>query len=191
MASQKIIIVFLLVLVYWGYDTVANADRKYSSESYWDEATLLDVANVPDTVLLSGNEYGSVLMFATSVNTNPSVISELLKRGSDVNEVEPMFSGTPLSAAAAKNPNPEIINLLIKHGAKVNVTLSQGRTPLINAVINNNNKGIITALIQGGAEMDTKDELGLTAMDYAKMLYKPLIEQELLKLSNNNSVTNL
>ena len=191
MASQKIIIVFLLVLVYWGYDTVANADRKYSSESYWDEATLLDVANVPDTVLLSGNEYGSVLMFATSVNTNPSVISELLKRGSDVNEVEPMFSGTPLSAAAAKNPNPEIINLLIKHGAKVNVTLSQGRTPLINAVINNNNKGIITALIQGGAEMDTKDELGLTAMDYAKKLNKPLFEQELLKFSTNNSVTNL
>ena len=191
MASQKLIIVFFLVLVYWGYDTVANADRKYSSESYWDEATLLDVANVPDTALLSGNEYGSVLMFATSVNTNPSVISELLKRGSDVNEVEPMFSGTPLSAAAAKNPNPEIINLLIKHGAKVNVTLSQGRTPLINAVINNNNKGIITALIQGGAEMDTKDELGLTAMDYAKKLNKPLFEQELLKFSTNNSVTNL
>jgi len=181
MASKKLIIALVLVIFYWGYDTVTNADRKYSSESYWENASLTDVANVPDTALLPGNEYGSVLMFASYVNTNPLVISELLRRGSDVNEVESAFSGTPLSSAASNNSNPEIIDLLIKNGAKVNATISQGRTSLINAAISNDNEGIVTALIRGGANINSKDQLGLTALDYAKKFNNQAAINELSK----------
>lgn len=168
MASQRLVILFLLVLVYWGYDTITNADRKYSNENYWKEATIQNITEVPDSALLPGNEYGSVLMFAASVNTNPQLIDELIKRGSDVNEVEPMFKGTPLSAAATKNPNPQIIYRLVRHGADVNARLSLGSTPLIQASMNNKNQGIVTALIKSGATPNTKDDLGFTALDYAK-----------------------
>jgi hypothetical protein len=79
MASKNLIIVLALVIIYWGYDSIANADRKYSNELYWEHATLNDVVAVPDTALLPGNEYGSILMFASSVNTNPQVIQELIR----------------------------------------------------------------------------------------------------------------
>lgn len=168
MASKNLVVILILVIIYWGYDSIANANRKFSSETYWEQATLVDVMSVPDVALLPGSEYGSVLMFASSVNSNPQIIQELIKRGSDVNEVDPIFKGTPLSAAATKNSNPEIINLLVKNGAKVNVILTQGRTPLMSAAIKNYNKGIVRALIKNGANINSKDEYGITAFDYAK-----------------------
>ena len=169
MASKKLIVLLALVMIYWGYDTIANANRVYSNSSYWENATLSDVAALPDEVLLPGNEYGSVLMFAALINTQQEVIEALIIRGADVNEVETRFKGTPLSAAAAGNPNPEIINLLVKNGAKVNVILSQGRTPLMNATMQNNNKGIVRALLKNGANTDVKDDRGLTALEYARL----------------------
>jgi uncharacterized protein len=90
-----------------------------------------------------------------------------------------MFKGTPLSAAATKNSNPKIINLLVKSGAKVNVTLTQGRTPLMSAAIKNNNSGIINALIKSGANVNAKDDLSLTALDYAKKFNNTVAIREL------------
>lgn len=144
-----------------------NPHKKFSSSDYWQAATLADVAAVPDEALLPGNNNGSVLMWAAMSTPDPDVLSALIERGADVNESDPVFSGTPLSAAAGYSRHPEIIERLVEHGADVNKTVNNGETPLHIAARYNTHPEIFHALIEQGANIEATNARGFTPQDLA------------------------
>jgi ankyrin repeat protein len=167
-ATQKLIILLIGVVALAAYMKTSNPNKKYSTDGFWSTATIMDVNEIPGEALFPGNENGSILMWAATDTTNPEIISALIARGSNVNEPDIIFSGTPLSGAAAYNSNPKIIDVLISNGAEINkVVGSNDKTPLIIAAELNPNQEIIERLIHHGADIHYKDKTGKTALEQA------------------------
>jgi ankyrin repeat protein len=109
------------------------------------------------------------LHVAAKYNTNPKIITALIKIGAEVNAkaTEKGVGGiTPLLYAIGNNPNVEITATLIKAGADVNAKLTSGdeigMTPLHVAVCHPNVE-IITILIKAGADVNVKVPSGRNA----------------------------
>lgn len=166
--NKKYILALIIVVVFAGAWKAMNPYRKYSGMSYWASATMESARQVPDAALKPGNKHGSVLMFAATSVSDPEIISSLIARGAKVNEVEPTFLGTPLSAAAADNANPVIIRELVKHGANIDARVSHRHTILMVAALYNTHSGIIEELIAHGADISARNDSGETALDLAK-----------------------
>lgn len=166
--SPVLLLALFAVIALVVYIKISNPYKQYSTDEYWLSATVADVKEIPDEVFLPGNKNGSVLMWAATVTENPEILSALVERGSDVNEPDVIFSGTPLSGAAAYSSNPEIIDVLISLGAEINkVVGSNDKTPLIIAAELNPNPEIIERLIFHGADTGYKDLTGKTALEQA------------------------
>jgi ankyrin repeat protein len=84
---------------------------------------------------------------------------------------------TPLCAAIVKG-DLETVKKFIEYGADVNQS-SDGVTPLMLAA-RFNHVEIVKLLLEKGASIETKDEKGYTAIEYAKMS-KATAALELLK----------
>jgi len=74
-------------------------------------------------------------------------------------------NGTPLCYAIIKG-DVDVVKKFIEYGADVNET-ARGITPLMYAAHYNQTE-IVNLLLKNGARLDTKDERGKTAFDYAK-----------------------
>ena len=161
--NPKLIIIFVAAVALLTYIKVSNPHQKYSTEAFWESATVDDVYLVPEEALQPNNKNGPVLMWAASVTNNPEIISALLSRGVDVNEREIDFNATALSAAAYQNTNSAIIDELVMHGAEVNITLGiLKKSPLLLAAELNNSK-VTERLLFHGADPDYTDAHGRTA----------------------------
>jgi len=161
--NPKLILVLVAAIVLFIYVKISNPHQKYSTEEFWESATIDDVYLIPEEALQPNNNNGPVLMWAASVTNNPHIISTLISRGVDVNERDITFNGTALSAAAYQNTNPEIIDELVRHGAEVNIVLGVlKKSPLLLAAELNNAK-VTEQLLFHGADADYKDAFGRTA----------------------------
>lgn len=128
----------------------------------------------------------TLLMYAAGWNSNPEVITLLLKAKPTVDDSaeegpnpSPMLMGsesgwTALMYAAENNPNPEIIIVLLGAGANLHdrVThthhgLAHGRTPLMLAASHNPNPEVIAVLLRAGAKAGERNEIGRTPLMYA------------------------
>jgi ankyrin repeat protein len=81
-------------------------------------------------------------MWAANSNTNPEVISTLLKAGANV-KAKDDTDFTVLLIAAEYNTNPEVITRLIKAGADVNAKDQDGYAPLMEAASKNENRATL------------------------------------------------
>ena len=158
-------VVILLVI----YIKVSNPYREYSTAQYWENATLESVAQIPDEALMPGNKNGPVIMWAAIGTNNTDIIQALYERGSDINESDGIFKGTPLTGAAGYSEYPEIIDRLIKLGADIHKKVHNNETALMIAAQYNENAGIATALVKHGAILSNKNKQGKTALDLAKL----------------------
>ena len=182
LVNPKLIVLLVLVIVFAIYMTLMNPHKKYSTQKYWQTATLEDVATIPDEALLVGNRNGSVLMWAAVGASDPAIITALVERGADINESDPLFSGTPLTGAAGYSNNPEVVKELVRLGADINKTVNNGETPLMIAAQFNNNPEIIETLVSLGANLHDKNSRGLTALDLAVQQNNTSAEEILKKL---------
>ena len=163
------ILSFLLSLVINISLYYANSTNFFTPD-WWKTATLEDVAKelANGTSVKERDEIGRTpLIVASGNNSNPEIITTLLKHGASVNEMSETGS-TPLILASGNNQNPEIITTLLKHGASVNERDEDGWTPLMVASTFNENPEIITTLLKHGADAKAKSNEGKTALDYAK-----------------------
>ena len=99
------------------------------------EQVKAEIANLPEeNGLEARNEKGGTpLMLAAQDNSNPEVITALLKAGAEVNaRVE--GGVTPLMIAAWHNSNPEVITALLKAGADAKAKDKSGKTALDYAI---------------------------------------------------------
>ena len=111
--NPKILIALIAAVAIVVFVRLNNPYRTYSTEEFWQTATVADVNGVPDGALEPGNKNGGVLMWAAMVTKDPAVISALVNRGANINENDPVFQGTPLSAAAGFSTSPAVIDELI------------------------------------------------------------------------------
>lgn len=166
--NPKLIVLLILVIAFAVHTKLSNPLKTFSTQAYWQGATIESVYSIPDEALLPGNKNGAVLMWAAMVTDNPEIISALVKRGADVNEADIIFSGTPLSAAAGESQHPVIIDKLIELGADVDkVVGSNDKTPLIIAAELNPTPEIIERLVHHGANVHYKDLTNRNALEQA------------------------
>ena len=79
-------------------------------------------------------------MWAADTNSNPEMITTLLKAGADI-EARDKGGSTALMAAAERNPNPEVITALLRAGADAKAKNKAGQTAFDKAKYNESLKG--------------------------------------------------
>jgi ankyrin repeat protein len=179
-ANPKLLALLALVILGAVALKLANPDRKYSTRQFWERATVATVADVPQRALVRGNRNGGVLMWAAMGARDPAIVEALVARGAGINEANPTFGGTPLSAAAGKSAHPEMIGTLVRLGAHVNQRVNNGETPAMVAAQYNRTPGIIEALDAAHADFEARSTQGKTALDFAREAENAVVEQALL-----------
>jgi len=173
------LVALAVVILFVIYAKFSNPYREYSTAEFWENATLASVAQIPDEALKPGNKNGPVIMWAAIGASNTELIKALIDRGSDVNESDGIFKGTPLTGAAGYSRYPEIIDELIKQGADINKKVHNEETALIIAARYNENPGIAKTLVKHGAKVNDKNKQGKTALDLAKRNNNTTVIREL------------
>lgn len=160
--------VLAAVFIIAAYSIISNPLQKFSTERYWEEATISSVYDIPDAALGAGNRNGPVLMWAASVVQDPKIIEALLARGAEINERDKFSKATALSAAAYQNSEKNVMSTLIDNGAQVDIVLGRlKKTPLLLAA-EQNTLEITALLIEHGANTKYVDVNSLTAADIAR-----------------------
>ena len=165
--NPKLLIALVVVIILVVFIKVSNPYREYSTQEYWVSATIDSINKLPSEALVPGNRNGGVLMWAAMSTNDPEIISSLVNRGAQINEIDGVFKGTPLTSAAGYNSNPEIIDKLIELGADINQKVNNNEDALMVAAQYNTNPGIIERLVFHGADMKRKNSQGRTALDLA------------------------
>jgi ankyrin repeat protein len=121
----------------------------------------------------------SVLMLAALKGYLP-LVQKLVDNDADVNKT----GWTPLHYAASGGHVPVIAHLL-EHSAYIDAESPNGTTPLMMAAMYGSPEAV-KHLIQAGADLTLKNQLGLTALDFAirgqRQNAKELIETGLARL---------
>jgi ankyrin repeat protein len=184
--SPKYIVALVVAVALFAALKLLNPYREYSTRQYWETATLASVDEIPAEALKEGNKNGSVLMWAAMSNPDTAVIRALVERGADVNEADPLFSGTPLTGAAGYSKYPEIIKELVALGADINKRVNNKETALMITAQYNTNPGIAEELVSLGADINSKNAQGKTALDLARTHKNQVVETALIALMREN-----
>lgn len=143
-------------------------------------AELLAVHPDTKTEVRNGKDE-SVLMLAALKGYLP-LVQKLVNNDADVNKT----GWAPLHYAASGGHVP-VIEHLLEHSAYIDAESPNGTTPLMMAAMYGSPESI-KHLIQAGADLTLKNQLGLTALDFAirgqRKNAKELIEQALARLSS-------
>jgi len=122
----------------------------------------------------------SVLMLAALKGYLP-LVQKLVENDADVNKT----GWTPLHYAASGGHVP-VIDFLLDNSAYIDAESPNGTTPLMMAAMYGSPESV-KQLIQAGADLTLKNQLGLTALDFAirgrRQNAKELIETGLARLS--------
>ena len=122
----------------------------------------------------------SVLMLAALKGYLP-LVKQLVENNADVNKP----GWTPLHYAASGG-HVSIVEFLLEHSAYIDAESPNGSTPLMMAAMYGSPESV-KVLIQAGADLNIKNQLGLTALDFAvrgnRQNSKELIETGLARLA--------
>jgi len=166
--NPKLLIVLVVVILIALFIKLSNPYREYSTQRYWESATIDSVYEIPDQALEEGNRNGGVLMWAAMAAKDPEIILALIQRGAKINEADGVFKGTPLTGAAGYNSNPDIIDKLIELGADINQNVNNGEDALMVAAQYSTNPEILERLVFHGADVRRTNVQGKTALDLAE-----------------------
>lgn len=107
----------------------------------------------------------SPLMLA-ALNGDLDICAQLIERDADVNKT----GWAPLHYAAT-NSHLEVMRLLLEVHAYIDATSPNGSTPLMMAAMYGN-ASAVKLLLEAGADPTIKNDLGLTAIDFAERVKK-------------------
>ena len=127
------------------------------------------------------NQHGESALMLACIKGHLPMARLLIKREADVNH-----PGWTALHYAASGGHTEIIRLLLDENAYIDAESPNGTTPLMMAARYGNNKAV-QLLIEEGADIQLKNQLGLSAIDFAKQGNRPdslgLLEAALNKLN--------
>lgn len=106
----------------------------------------------------------SVKLFNAAERDDAAAVSDLAKKGADLNSLD--FRGVTPLIAAIKAGSYSAMPALIQAGADLEAKTEFGMTALIWAA-DNDNKKAVSALIKAGADLNSADRHGWTALHHA------------------------
>ena len=146
------------------YKEFRKRNKNLNEETIAKLLEQLDSSNINNTDNL--DRKNTLLHYYVFTNGNVNILTQLLKKGANINQ--PNGAGnTPLHFAAVVKYKLEIMKQLIEKGADINAQNNTGYTPLHNAV-DFSEIDYIKELIIRGADMNIKDKEGKTAFDILK-----------------------
>ena len=122
------------------------------------------------------NETGESALMMAALKGQLDWVKRLLERGAQVNKP----GWTPLHYAAT-GPNPAVVQLLLDRGAEINAESPNRTTPLMMAARYGNEAGV-DLLLGRGADPQRRNDLGLSAADFARDGQRPALATKLTKL---------
>lgn len=157
-------------LKHLGYSIYAPMFLKVISDEKISISMLYIKAGMPLEIF---DEHGNPALIIAIKTGNTELVKNLLKQSSNI-DIENLNSRrTPLMEAASSGFT-EILDILIKSGAEINHLQSDGVSALMLAA-GAGHSDIVKILLERGADTEIKDQLGMTAREYAALLKKPEI----------------
>ncbi|WP_430364958.1 ankyrin repeat domain-containing protein [Trinickia sp. NRRL B-1857] len=105
---------------------------------------------------------GENAMMLAALNGDADLVKALIEKGAEVNKQ----GWAPLHYAAS-NGHDDIVKILLDNSAYIDAGSPNGTTPLMMAA-RGNHLSTVKVLLDGGADSRVKNQLGLTALDFAK-----------------------
>ncbi|CAN7348483.1 ankyrin repeat domain-containing protein [Trinickia sp. LjRoot230] len=120
------------------------------------------LAENPNTDLEKLDSAGENAMMLAALNGDIALVKLLIDKGAEVNKK----GWAPLHYAAA-NGHDDIVQLLVAHSAYLDAASPNGTTPLMMAA-RANRISTMKVLLDAGADPRLKNQIGMTALDFAK-----------------------
>ena len=130
----------------------------------------------PPTDINALNETGESALMMAALKGQLDWVKRLLEHGAQVNKP----GWTPLHYAAT-GPNPAVVQLLLDRGAQINAESPNRTTPLMMAARYGNEAGV-DLLLARGADPQRRNDLGLSAADFARDGQRAALATKLTKL---------
>jgi len=131
-----------------------------------DKVGALLLAN-PKTNVEIEDKAGENAMMMAALNGDLDFVKQLIAKDAEVNKK----GWAPLHYAAA-NGHDDIVKLLLDNSAYVDAGSPNGTTPLMMAA-RGGHVSTVKLLLDNGADLTVKNQLGLTALDFAKTYKEP------------------
>jgi uncharacterized protein len=129
-----------------------------------DQVAAALIAN-PKTDLEKLDPAGENAMMLAALNGDMDLVKLLISKDAEVNKK----GWAPLHYAAT-NGHDDVVQLLIDHSAYIDAGSPNGTTPLMMAA-RGNHITTVKVLLDAGADPTVKNQLGLTALDFAKQYH--------------------
>lgn len=101
---------------------------------------------------------------------NLELVNYLIEKGSDIHYKDSHGDGVVVYAAGVGNKNTAIYDLFFAKGIDPKATYENGATLIMFAIANDKDLSLTNYFISKGVSLETKDEHGRTAADYAAKL---------------------
>lgn len=118
----------------------------------------------PQVDVNAHNARGETPLMLAAIKGNLPAVQALLARGADVNR--PGWAPLHYAASGGTPQHAQIVALLLEHFAYIDAASPNGSTPLMLAA-RYGSDAIVQLLLQEGADPTLKNQLGLTARDFA------------------------
>ncbi|CAH2790726.1 MAG: FOG: Ankyrin repeat [uncultured Paraburkholderia sp.] len=121
----------------------------------------------PKTNIEIQDKAGENAMMMASLNGDLNFVNQLIAKDAEVNKK----GWAPLHYAAA-NGHDDIVKVLLDHSAYVDAGSPNGTTPLMMAA-RGGHVSTVKLLLDNGADLTVKNQIGMTALDFAKTYKEP------------------
>jgi ankyrin repeat protein len=120
----------------------------------------------PKTDIEKLDPAGENAMMLAALNDDLTMVNMLIAKDAEVNKK----GWTPLHYAAT-NGNDDIVKVLLDHSAYIDAGSPNGTTPLMMAA-RGGHLSTVKLLLDEGADLRVKNQIGLTAVDFAKQYHE-------------------
>jgi ankyrin repeat protein len=131
-----------------------------------DKVAALLIDN-PKTNIEAEDRAGENALMLAALNGDLELVKLLVSKDAEINKK----GWAPLHYAAA-NGHDDVVKLLLDHSAYVDAGSPNGTTPLMMAA-RGDHLSTVKILLDNGADLSVKNQLGLTALDFAKHYNAP------------------
>ncbi|CAJ8052075.1 ankyrin repeat-containing protein [Burkholderia pseudomallei] len=125
------------------------------------------LAAAPNVELDKEDKAGENALMLAALNGDLPLVKLLVDKGAEVSKK----GWSPLHYAAT-NGNDEVVKYLVDKSAYIDAASPNGTTPLMMAA-RGNHGSTVTLLLEQGADPALKNQLGITALDFAKHYNAP------------------